>query len=182
MTRWHYSRPKFQITVAVAAAMTGMVAATVWMLLSAFGVARANFYAGLSALVFFAFCSAAMLLRYMSGGVVLAVQPTGLFDARWRSQAVAWEDIREVVIRRIEDEIELDVYLWRPQARYATPDGGRGRRPDHVIELASLDGGARDVIDAIERHAAVRMDSAARGAPTGGPGDGRADGQMRVEG
>lgn len=172
MTRLRYSRPKFRVTLAVAAAMTLMVSGTVWMLLNAFRMPHADFYAGLSALVFFAFCSAAMLLRYLTGSVVLAVQPTGLFDARWRAQTIPWEEIREIVVRRIENEIELDVYLWRPQAKTPTRTDAPRHQPDHTIELAPLEGGARDVIDAIARHAAVRLDNTEGSTRLSGPRDG----------
>lgn len=153
MTSLRYSQPKFRTTLAVAAALTAMVSGTAWMLLNAFNFAHADFYAGLTALVFFAFMSATMILRYVRNEVVLAVLPTGLFDARWQSEAVAWERIREVVARRRENEVELDVYLWRPQRDAAT------RVPDHVIELAPLEGDAGPTVEAIARHVRLRVDA-----------------------
>ena len=158
MTALRYSRPRFRTGVLVAAVMTGAVCGGVWMLLTAFAVRHSTFYAGLTAGIFFAFVSATMLLRYMRGEVVLAVRPNGLFDTRWRAETVPWEMIREVVVRRKEDEIELDVYLWQTPS----PERSRGdAHPSHTIDLASLDGSARSVIDAISGHARVRTEKGA---------------------
>ena len=146
MATMRYSRPKFRVTLLVACAITAMVSGVVWMLLNAFYVLRANFYAGLSALTFFAFISVTMLLRYLRDDVVLAALPTGLYDARWQTDPIAWERIREIVARRREDEVELDVYLWQPQSSESE------HRPDHVIELAPLEGNADSLMETMARH------------------------------
>ncbi|GIL02309.1 MAG: hypothetical protein BroJett030_22080 [Alphaproteobacteria bacterium] len=158
MTRFRYSRPKFRVALAVGAALTATVCAVAWMVLSALGVGDAWLYAGLATAIFFVFVSATMLWRYLRGSVVLAVHPTGLYDSRWRREPVPWEAIREVVVRRREDEVELDVYLWQPRAM---PGAWRDLRPNHTIELAPLDGSAAAVIAAIARHVTVRSDTGA---------------------
>ncbi|MCB1461283.1 MAG: hypothetical protein KDJ90_02375 [Nitratireductor sp.] len=163
MTSLRYSRPKFRVTLIVAGAMTAMVSGTVWMLLNVFAMSHATFYATLSALTFFAFVSATMMLRYLRNDVVVAVRPTGLFDARWQAETVAWERIREVVARQRENDVELDVYLWRPQTGRAAGEtgGGSENAPDHVIELAPLEGDVGKMIEAIARHARLRIDNLA---------------------
>jgi ABC-type nickel/cobalt efflux system permease component RcnA len=163
MSGYRYSRPKVRTALVVAAGLTAVVSGTAWMLMLAFHVRHADLYASASAAVFFAFVSATMLWRYLRNEVVLAVQPTGLYDSRWRSDAVAWEAVREVVVRRKEDEVELDVYLWQPQM-----SGGRREvRPDHTIELAPLEGSAASIVGAIAEHVTVRQDAGALGADAG---------------
>ena len=163
MTSLRYSRPKFRVTLIVAGAMTAMVSGTVWMLLNVFAMSHANFYAALSALTFFAFVSATMLLRYLRNDVVVAVRPTGLYDSRWQSDTVAWERIREIVARQKESDVELDVYLWRPQQAGKT--GKPDNVPDHTIELAPLEGDTLGMIEAIGRHARLRIDNLAGWRP-----------------
>lgn len=157
MTGFRYSRPRFRTSVLIAAVMTAAVCAGVWMLATVFGVRHAAYYAAIAATIFFAFISATMLVRYLRGEVVLAARPTGLYDGRWRSEAVPWDSIREVVVRRKEDEIELDVYLWQRQAA----DGSvrAQARPDHTVELAPLEGDAARVVEAIARHVRVRSET-----------------------
>jgi hypothetical protein len=124
-------------------------------------MSHANFYTVLSALTFFAFVSATMVLRYLRNDVVLAARPTGLYDARWQSETVAWERIREIVARRRENDVELDVYLWRPQeaGRVKEVPGRPDHVPDHIIELAPLEGDAGGMVEAIARHVRLRIDN-----------------------
>ena len=174
MTSLRYSRPKIRVALVVAAAMTAMVSATLWMILNVFHFAHTDLVSALSALVFFAFVSVAMVVRYLRNQVVLAVRPTGLYDARWRAETIAWQDIREIVVRRVESEYELDVYLWHRQKPGQTPGHESGKSqaggqsghqpdyvPDHIIELAPLEGDAASIIPAIGRHVSVRTDSPA---------------------
>ncbi|MCC2098637.1 MAG: hypothetical protein KDJ29_17205 [Hyphomicrobiales bacterium] len=158
MTSLRYSRPKFRVSLVTAAAMTAMVSATVWMMLRAFAVLHATFYAAVSAVVFFAFMSVRMLLGYLRNDVVVAAHPTGLYDARWRAEPVAWEQIREIVARRRENEVELDVYLWRAQSDEAGQAGDGERVPDHVIELAPLEGDINSLIEAMDQHVRLHIE------------------------
>ena len=148
-SQYRYSRPKFHVTLAVALGLTGMVTWLAWMMLTAFGSQHARLWSGLTALVFFGFLSARALLRFMRDEVVVAVYPTGLLDARYRRDIVPWESIREIVLRQSEQEFELDVYLWKPQA-------AASRVPDFTMELAPLDAGPGELVAAIGRHARIR--------------------------
>lgn len=161
MTRFRLSTASMRTMVSVAAAMTATISGLVWMALVAQGSPHTMFWTVAAGAAFFAFCSAALLWRYLRDDVILAALPTGLFDARWRREPVAWDAIRELVLRRVENEFELDVYLWRPQAKATN-------RPDHVIEIAPLEGGVEAVVAAISRFAPVRADSAMVAGATGG--------------
>jgi hypothetical protein len=151
MTRFRLSTASMRTMVSVAAAMTATISGLVWMVLVAQGSPHTLFWTVAAGAVFFAFCSAALLWRYLRDDVILAALPTGLFDARWRREPVAWDAIRELVLRRVENEFELDVYLWRPQAQATN-------RPDHVIEIAPLEGGVEAIVAAIARHAEIRTE------------------------
>jgi len=164
MNRWRYARGKSRTALVIAGAMTAMVSVTVWMLANAFQVRHADWWTLVSALVFFGFVSAAMVVRYLRGETVLAVLPTGLYDARWRADPVGWEAIREVVLRRRENEVELDIYLWKPQAG-ATAGIRPERTPDHTIELAPLDGAPGEIVRAIAAHAPLRTDDGLGAGP-----------------
>jgi hypothetical protein len=152
MTRFRLSASSMKTTVTVAAAMTATLAGLVWMVLTARGDPRALWWTLGAGTTFFAFCSAALLWRWLRGEAVLAVLPTGLYDARWRAEPVAWEEIRDLVLRRAEDEFSIDVHLWRPQ-------GQAGARPDHTIEISPLEGGVARIVEAIGRHAPVRIET-----------------------
>ncbi len=152
MTTMRYSRPKFRVTLLVAGAMTATVSGMVWMFLNVFAMTHVGFYTALSAFVFFAFVSATMVLRYLRDDVVLAALPTGLYDARWQTDPIAWERIREIVARRMENEVELDVYLWRPQSARSELS------PDHTIELSPLEGDASNLVETIARHVRLSFD------------------------
>jgi len=152
-TRFRYARAKVRSAVLAAIVMTVMVAGLTWMLLSAAYHPHALLYTGLSGTVFFAFISAAMLLQAWRNAIVVAVLPTGLIDLRWQRDPVPWEAIREIVLRRVEDDYELDVHLWPGR-------GNRGRPnvPDHVMALAPLDAPAAAVVAALEPYAELRVD------------------------
>lgn len=161
-TQYRYSRPKFQVTLAVALALTAMVTWLAWMMLTAFGNQHARAWSALVALVFFGFVSARAILRFLRDAVVVAVYPTGLLDARRGPDIVPWDEIREIVLRQSEREFELDVYLWKPQARAESHVG----RPDFTMELAPLDADAGEIVAAIGRHARIRGETGLLLAPT----------------
>jgi hypothetical protein len=160
-TRFRYARAKVRSAILAALVMTAMVTGLTWMLLSAGYHPNKLLYTALSGLVFFAFVSAAMLLHYWRNSVVVAVLPTGLVDLRWQADPVPWEAIREIVLRRVEDEYELDVHLW-------PGPGNRGRPnvPDHVMALAPLDASAAAILAALRPYADLRIDRNSGVAPT----------------
>ncbi len=153
--QFRYSRPKFRTTLVVAAGLTVMVAGLAWMMLIAFGSSHPRLWTGFAALVFFGFVSAGMLARYLRDQPVLAIYPTGLFYARHSGEPVAWETIREIVLRQREVEYELDVYLWKSQQMAAR----QSDRPDFTIDLAPLDGEPSEILDAISGHARLRAET-----------------------
>jgi hypothetical protein len=153
--QFRYSTPKFRMTLAVAAGLTAMVAGLAWMLLVAFGNHHPRIWTALAALIFFGFVSAGMLLRFLRNEPVLAIYPTGLFYARHSREPLAWETIREIVLRQKETDYELDVYLWKPQPLARKAAGS----PDLSIELAPLEAHPAQVIEAIGAHARVRAET-----------------------
>jgi hypothetical protein len=153
MATFRYSRSRFRHALTVALALTVTVSALAHMLLIAFGNDQLMFWTAATALIFFAFLSAGMLTRYVRDAVVVAVYPTGLYDARHANEIIAWEAIREIVLRRREDEYEIDVYLWRHQRR--KPGDAA---PDFTMELAWLDVGAAELAREIERYKPVQTD------------------------
>jgi hypothetical protein len=155
-THFRYSVPKFRQTVIIAAALTALVSALAWMLLVAFASRHPWLWTGLVATVFFGFVSAPSIVRYLRNETVLAVLPTGLYHARSGTDPVSWENIREIVLRQAENEFQLDVYLWKPQGR---PLGGGPALPDLSIELAPLDAPPATIVEAIGRHARIRLET-----------------------
>lgn len=151
-SQYRYSKPAFHVTLAVAFGLTAMATGLAWMMLTAAGSPNANIWAAVVALLFFAFVSAQAIARFLRDEVVVAILPTGLMDARHGPDTVAWEDIREIVLRRAEDEFALDVHLWKRQ-------GLAGAAPDFTVELASLDAAPGEIVAAIGRHARIRGES-----------------------
>jgi hypothetical protein len=156
MTQFRYSKYHFRQSLAVALGLTATVSGLTWMLLTIFSSSWPRFWTGMTALIFFAFLSAGMLQRYFLNGVVVAIYPTGLYDARHGSQIIAWETIRDMVIRQHEDEYAIDVYLWHSQ-EFARK---HGNRPDFTIDLASLEANAEQLVQAITRYKPVNFETA----------------------
>ena len=102
--------------------------------------------------MFFAFVSVSMLWRYFRNGVVLAVQPAGLYDARVSEVPVSWEDIRDIVLRQAEDAFRLEVYLWKRQEAATAV-------PDFSIDLDSLNAGAGEIVNDIAAHSKIRNEA-----------------------
>ena len=107
---------------------------------------QANTITVISGLVFFGFCSAAMIWRYMRNDVVFAIRPDGLFDARYSSQAIPWDDIKDVRLERAENDFQLGVYLW-PRNQNSASSG-----PTFTVDLSPLDGTVDQIIRALAEH------------------------------
>lgn len=154
MAQFRYSAPKFQNALIVAGAMTAVVAGIAWMIAYVLDHTRATFWTLAATLIFFAFVSLNMVLRYFRHETVLAVQPTGLLDIRHSPDTVPWDAIRDIVLRRHEDEFELDVYLWELR------QGRRGgdTSPAFTIALEPLDTGPEGVIRAIGEYRPVHAE------------------------
>ena len=90
-----------------------------------------------------------MIWRFVRNEVVVAIRPDGLFYARHSSQAVPWDEIKDVRLERAEDEFHLGVYLW------PTKQTGRDSRPAFKIDLMPLDGSVEQILRAVAEHKAI---------------------------
>lgn len=149
-TQFRYHRESFRRTLAIAAGLTFAVCGLVWLLLGIFGTRQMNLLTLFTGLIFFAFVSARMLARYFRNETILAVQPTGLFDARIADDVMPWESIRELLLIRREQEYSLKIVLWGSK-------GGEGPQT-HEVSLTALEGGAEPVLEAISAYRPVRME------------------------
>ena len=155
MSQFRYSRPKFRQSLFVAAALTVLISGFAWMMLSAAGSRHVAFWTSITALVFFGFVSAGMLIRFLRDEVVLAVLPTGLLDTRFRPEPVAWDDIRDIALRQSETEFELEVHLWKAPANRGTAPS----QPDFTIELASLDAEPGEIVAEVGKYRKIRNET-----------------------
>lgn len=149
--RFHYSHAGFQRNLTIALGLTGLVCGLVWLLLGIMGSNHMMAYTIVTGLIFFAFISARTLARYIRNEVVLAVQPTGLYDGRISTQTIPWEAIKELVLTRAETEYSLSIVLW-PQ------NAVTGNKTRHDIELTALEGGSEAILDAISQYRQIRLE------------------------
>lgn len=94
-----------------------------------------------------------MIWRFLRQEVVLAIRPDGLFDARFSSQAVPWDDIKDIRLGRAENDFELGVYLWPDKMK---PNGKGGAQ--FSIDLAPLDASVDVVLEAVSAHKQISME------------------------
>ena len=145
MAAYRYERRSFWLTVAIAGGLTALVTFLAWVALNVLRVPGADRWTLAVGLVFFGFCSLAMIRSYATGDTVLAVQPQGYLDTRWRPEAVPWGAIARVEMQRLETEWRVAIYLW-----------GEGA-PAWVSEIASLDVDGPELAEDISRFAEVRV-------------------------
>ena len=131
--------------------LTAIVSFLVWLFAQLFAYTHYNMITLVSGMIFFGFCSAAMIWRYVRKEIVLAIRPDGLFDARYSQQAIAWDAIKDIRLGRVENEFQLTVVLW-PK----TQDGGE-EKAAFVIDLAPLDGGVEQVLSALQDYQPVTL-------------------------
>jgi hypothetical protein len=134
----------------VAIGLTILVCGLVWLLLGIYGSNHMNLLTALTGAIFFAFISARMLARYWRNEVILAVRPTGLYDARIATDTIPWEEIKELVLKRREQEYQLAIILW--------PHKPGGKVRDHDIDLSALEGGSQSILEAISQYMPIRME------------------------
>ena len=146
MAAYRYERRSFWLTVAIASGLTALVTFLAWVGLNVLRVPHADGWTAAAGLVFFGFCSAAMIRAYATGDTVLAVQPQGYLDTRWRAEAVPWEEVRRVEMQRLETEWRVAIYLW-------SGDGAA----DWVSEIATLDADPRMLAEDLSRYAEVHV-------------------------
>jgi hypothetical protein len=153
MAQYRYSAPHFRRAILIALVMTAMVAGVVWMVAKAASRPDSMLWAGIAALIFFTFISFGMLQRYMRNAVVLAVRPTGLYDAGYADRTIPWDEIRDIILRQRESEFELVVFLWKlRQDRSATA-------ADFAIDLTQLDSDPEQIVSEISAYKPVSMDN-----------------------
>ena len=121
MARFRYHRESFRRILAIAIGLTLVFCGVVWLLLGIYGVRHMNWITAGTGVIFFAFISARMLAQYLRDETVLAVQPVGLYDARISSETIPWENIKELVLIRREQE---------RRARRPRRSRGTARPPD----------------------------------------------------
>ena len=148
-TRFHYAQSSFRTDILSAAGLTLIVSCLSYLFLRLGAVSNASWWTAATALVFFAFCSAAMIVRYLRGAVVLAVRPDGLYDARHSRQAWLWSDILELELRRTENEFQLVVTTW----------GRAGKMRQKSLDLAPLDADVNTILQAISTYKPVEVRS-----------------------
>ena len=149
--QFRYSRTSFQRSVVTAIGLTLIVSFLVWLFSRLFGFQNANLITVVSGLIFFSFCSAAMIRRYALQEIVLAIRPDGLFDARYSSQAIPWDHIKDVRLGRTENEFKLSVYLWPDQH-------SDNLNPALDIELAPLDASVENILQSLSAYKPVAME------------------------
>ena len=147
MAAYRYARRSFWLSVAIASGMTALIAFLAYAATHALALRFADQLTWAAGLVFFAFCSARLILDYVRAETVLAVQPQGYLDTRWRDEAVPWEAIRRIEMHRLEREYAVSIYLW----------DGDGLSPDWTSEITALDAPAQDIANDIAHHAEVTV-------------------------
>ncbi|MFD0915350.1 STM3941 family protein [Pseudahrensia aquimaris] len=150
-TQFRYSQTSFRKSVLAALGLTLIVTFLVWLFAQLFGLRYYNTVTFVSGLIFFGFCSAAMIWRYLRKDIVLAVRPDGLFDARYSSEPVPWDAIKDIRLGRVENDFQLSVYLWPRELKADAEEQG------FVIDLAPLDAGIEQVLDVVSGHKPVTV-------------------------
>ena len=152
MHQFRYSRSRFITMMIASLALTAAITFTVYVLLSTFGVRQYKLYTYGTGLIFFGFLSAGMIYRFLRKEVVLSVHQGGILDVRHSSNVVAWDDIRRIVLERVEREERLRVWTWPHTRRSAGRD-----ETNFVIDLSLLDGENETIIRSIERYHSVEL-------------------------
>ncbi|MEM1037927.1 MAG: hypothetical protein AAGI12_00490 [Pseudomonadota bacterium] len=158
-SQYRYSQSSFQVSVVTALGLTAIVCFLVWLFSRLAGVQNVFLVTSMAGIVFFSFCSAAMVWRYLRREIVVAARPDGLFDARFSTQAVPWDAIKDLRLQRAENEFRLAVYLW-PDAAVragAAQKTNRGE-PGFVIDLEPLDAGVETVLQSIATYKSIAME------------------------
>ncbi len=147
--QYRYSKKSFRTSVTTAVGLTLIISFLIWLFSRLMSFSHPYWITFVAGGIFFSFCSAAMIYRYMREEIIVAVRPDGFFDARHSSQAVPWEQIKEVRLERQENEFQLLLQLWP-----------MGEAPPKLIsvDLAPLDGGVENILQAIAPHARISVD------------------------
>ena len=155
--QYRYSKDRFRINLAIAIGLTAMICALIWLLLGIYGSRYMNTWTIIAGLVFFAFISARMIAQYFRDEVVLAIQPTGLYDGRLNQEIIEWEKIKELVLSRREQEFTLAVYLW-PKTADKSVDEDHNQEAHYMIDLAPLDAAPEKILETINQYKPIRLE------------------------
>lgn len=158
-SQFRYSQSSFQVSVLTALGLTAIVCFLVWLFSRLAAVQNVFLVTSVAGVVFFSFCSAAMIWRYLRREVIVAARPDGLFDARFSSQAVPWDAIKDLRLQRAENEFSLAVYLW-PDAPFRAGASSKAHNgePGFVIDLEPLDAGVEAVLQSIAAYKQIAME------------------------
>jgi len=148
--QFRYSRAGFRYNLAVAVALTALFCGFIWLITGGYGTAWHTVITVTPGLIFFAFISARMLAQYWRDDVVLAIQPTGLYDGRIGGDTIPWDAIKELVVIRREQEFRLEVILW--------PRKADAKAKSHEVNLSALEGGAQAILEAINAYKPIQLE------------------------
>lgn len=158
MHQFRYSRSQFLTMMIASLALTAAITFTAYVLLSTFGVRQYKLFTYATGLIFFGFLSAGMIYRFLRKEVVLSIHQGGILDVRHSPEVVAWNDIRRIVLERVEREEKLRVWTWPHLGPQQGPHPGRiasNGRVSFVIDLSLLDGDTETIIRSVERYCPV---------------------------
>ncbi len=154
MHQFRYSRPKFNRGLIASLGLTAICTFLVFMLARILGFHQVWIITWAAGLIFFGFFPAPLLWGYLRNDVVLAIRPDGIFDARIGREPIAWDDIWEVALVRLEADWQLTLQLW-PSPLVSLNAKQTGARDRLVIETTSLDANIDEIIDAIRPYKTV---------------------------
>ncbi len=151
--QFRYSKAGFRRNLVIAIGLTLLICGLTWLLLGIYGSNHMNLLTIITGLCFFAFISARMLAQYFRNEIILAVQPTGIYDGRISDETIAWEKIKELVLIRREQDYSLSVILWPGRNGNTTL-----QENSFELELSVLEGGSEKILDAIQKYMPIRME------------------------
>ena len=131
-------------------ALTAAITFTTYVLLSTFGVHQYKLFTYATGLIFFGFLSAGMIYRFLRKEIILSIHHGGILDVRHSPEVLAWDDIKAIVLERVEQEMQLRVFFWQ------STNGVRQMKVTNaVINIELLDGDAAKIVASIERYQPV---------------------------
>ncbi len=139
--------------------LTLIVSFLVWLFSRLLGLRHADLITLISGAMFFSFCSAIMIWHYLRRAGVVAVRPDGLFDARYSTQAIPWDEIKDVRLARVENDFQLGIFLWPNFKKNKQINSGDA--PEFFIDLSPLDAHPEKVLQALSEYKQIRMEQVA---------------------
>ena len=143
-----YSKSGFRHTFLIACLLTMMLTGLTWMISTVLNFKYALEFTAAAALFFFVFCSAAMIWRYYNNEIVFAVREVGLLDKRWSPSLISWDQIKEIVLLRREQEFELEVRMWPADQNMASAS--------KRVNLSQFEIGIEPIVREIQKYKPVR--------------------------